>query len=107
MARQNTSLNKFAWLRGHLKWYTCSQAVLYNCKNPNFIFITELKETEFYRRIYGLEQAGLIQASSLPEVKLPKVTRVSITLSGWEIINQVYNNSGLSRGLGGASAAQA
>ncbi len=77
-------------------------AVLCNCKNADFTFLRKMcqaEETEFYRQLFRLQQAGLIWTHELPNGALKKVTRASITPTGWQIVNQIYNESRLDRGL--------
>jgi hypothetical protein len=77
-------------------------AVLCNCKDADFTFLRKMcqvEETEFYRHLFWLEQAGLIWTHELPNGTLKKVTHASITPTGWQIVNQIYNESRLNRGL--------
>jgi hypothetical protein len=77
-------------------------AVLCNCKNADFTFLRKMcqvEETEFYRHLFWLEQAGLIWTHELPNAALKNVTHASITPTGWQIVNQIYNESRLNRGL--------
>ncbi|OJW04411.1 MAG: hypothetical protein BGO39_11725 [Chloroflexi bacterium 54-19] len=70
-------------------------AVLANCQNADFIFlrkISHLEETEFYRRIYGLANGGLVYAFQQPNGIYKDRLVASITPLGWEIVTQIYND---------------
>jgi hypothetical protein len=71
-------------------------AALSNCQNADFVFlrkISHLEETEFYRRIYGLENGGLIYTFQLPNGIYKNKRAVAITPQGWEIVTQIYNDT--------------
>lgn len=69
-------------------------AALANCRNADFVFlrkISHLEETEFYRRIYGLANCGLVYIYQLPDGIYKNTLAASITPLGWQIVTQIYN----------------
>lgn len=72
-------------------------AVLSNCQSADFTFLrkmSHLEETEFYRRITGLQQAGLVFIHEVFMGRNKTLRTVSITPLGWQIVNQIYNEVG-------------
>lgn len=71
-------------------------ATLANCQNADFVFlrkISHLEETEFYRRIYGLENGGLVYIFQLPNGIYKNTWVAAITPLGWQIVTQIYNDT--------------
>ncbi|OJW04410.1 MAG: hypothetical protein BGO39_11720 [Chloroflexi bacterium 54-19] len=69
-------------------------ATLANCQNADFVFlrkISQIEETGFYRRIYGLENGGLLYTYRSTNAFHKNKLVASITPLGWEIINRIYN----------------
>jgi hypothetical protein len=70
-------------------------AALANCQNADFVFlrkISRLEETEFYRRIYGLTNGGLLYTFQQPNGIYKGRLVAAITPLGWQVVTRIYND---------------